>query len=155
MVSTRSNRLQPAQNSSQRGRVAQRGRGISRRGRGGGSIRSRLTVQNGDASDDNSRLAVQNGNSTPSDEPGGQSDSISSPVDLGTTRLTMENYESLLESWSNKQLREVLARQQETKSQIPPAIKEALQFHKMNYTKLKLMLALLGNCSAKMVNSWL
>ncbi|POW05262.1 hypothetical protein PSHT_10846 [Puccinia striiformis] len=84
-----------------------------------------------------------------------ETNSSTNHSNLPYSGLTLENYESLLPSWTDKQLRQVLGRQKGGSSQIPPEVKEALLFHKMNYNKIKLMLALIGKVSAKTVNSWL
>ncbi|POV98727.1 hypothetical protein PSTT_14221, partial [Puccinia striiformis] len=131
MVTTRSsNTGQP------RGSLQQRGRGVSNTGKGG-----RRERRLGEEQSSNNR------DQTP------HSDSAEPNVDV--TRFTLENYESLLDQWSDKQLRDVLGKQNDLSNQIPPEIKEALEFHKMNYTKIKSALALIGNVSMKMVNSWL
>jgi hypothetical protein len=67
----------------------------------------------------------------------------------------LENYESRISSWTDKQLRDVLGKQTRTSNRIPTEVQEALLFHKKNYCKIKLMLALIGNVSEKSVNSWL
>ncbi|KAI7934615.1 hypothetical protein MJO28_016932 [Puccinia striiformis f. sp. tritici] len=131
MVTTRSsNTGQP------RGSLQQRGRGVSNTGKGG-----RRERRLGEEQSSNNR------DQTP------HSDSAEPNVDV--TRFTLENYESLLDQWSDKQLRDVLGKQNDLSNQIPPEIKEALEFHKMNYTKIKSALTLIGNVSMKMVNSWL
>ncbi|EFP93134.1 uncharacterized protein PGTG_19150 [Puccinia graminis f. sp. tritici CRL 75-36-700-3] len=68
--------------------------------------------------------------------------------------LTLENYESRLHHWTERQLREVLGRQTGQSNRVPREIQEALRYHKMNYTKMKMMLALIGNVSIKTVNSF-
>ncbi|PLW04997.1 hypothetical protein PCASD_26780 [Puccinia coronata f. sp. avenae] len=87
----------------------------------------------------------------------GQQSSTPQDFDLtaSVSSFTLENYESQLDVWSEKQLLDVLSKQTNHSNCIPPEVQEALRFHKMNATKLKLMLALIGNVLAKMVNSWL
>ncbi|KAI9606171.1 hypothetical protein H4Q26_004546 [Puccinia striiformis f. sp. tritici PST-130] len=111
--------------------LQQRGRGVSNTGKGG-----RRERRLGEEQSSNNR------DQTP------HSDSAEPNVDV--TRFTLENYESLLDQWSDKQLRDVLGKQNDLSNQIPPEIKEALEFHKMNYTKIKSALALIGNVSMKM-----
>jgi hypothetical protein len=144
MVSTRSSRGQSHDSSSNTGGGSNQRRGSnpSRRGgrlspgRGGGisGTRSRTQFKSRTTNDHNP-------------------DSDSSDPDF--SGITIDNYERLLPSWTDNQLCEVLARQKGSANQIPPAIKEALQFHKLNYTKIKLMLALIGKVSEKTVNSWM
>jgi hypothetical protein len=138
MVSTRSSRGQSHDSSSNAGRVSNPSRrgGRLTPGRGGGIL--------------GTRSRTQFKNQTNNDH---ISESDSSEPDV--SGITIDSYERLLPSWTDKQLREVLARQKGSANQIPPAIKEALQFHKLNYTKIKLMLALIGKVSEKTVNSWL
>ncbi|PLW44489.1 hypothetical protein PCASD_11465 [Puccinia coronata f. sp. avenae] len=149
MVSTRSNKppatadpSEPQNPTTQDGRGGRGGRSNSSRGRGRGGINTRGRSQ-----------------STQSSESSQQQRQSTTPTNFnsasGIPNLTLNNYESQLALWSEKQLSEVLSKQTNQSNRIPPKVQEALRFHKMNYTKLKLMLALIGNVSAKTVKSWL
>jgi hypothetical protein len=85
---------------------------------------------------------------------GSDSDDQNPDPDWTTSGLTLENYESQIDNWTEKQLREVLARQKNTSNRMPTNIQEALQFHKLHYTKIKLMLALVGNVTSQLVDSF-
>ncbi|EFP89033.2 uncharacterized protein PGTG_14874 [Puccinia graminis f. sp. tritici CRL 75-36-700-3] len=137
MVSTRSTPRNPTQlerggrNPTQSDRGGRRGGG-----RGGGQVgtasrRGGLRRDNGSDSDDQSL-----------------------DPDWTNSGLTLENYESQIDNWTEKQLREVLARRKNTSNRMSTEIQEALQFHKLHYTKIKLMLALVGNVTSQLVDSF-
>ncbi|OAV86567.1 hypothetical protein PTTG_29833, partial [Puccinia triticina 1-1 BBBD Race 1] len=69
--------------------------------------------------------------------------------------LTLQNYQSQLSSWTIPALRQTLTKQKKSSNRIPTNIQEILNFQKANYIKTKLMLALIGRVSEKMVNSFL
>ncbi|POW14121.1 hypothetical protein PSTT_03231 [Puccinia striiformis] len=119
--------------------IAKQGQGVAQRGRGRGRGRS-----SADSSMEiNER---EDGRSPP------PSDREEEDPEVNPALFTLENFEDCLSSWTEKQLREVLAKQTRPSNRIPPEVKEALFFHQMNYRKIKLMLALIGNVSEKMVN---
>jgi hypothetical protein len=146
MVSTRSNKRpatadpsEPQNPTTQDGRGGRGGRSNSSRGRGRGGINTRGRSQ-----------------STQSSESSQQQCQSTTPTNFnsasGIPNLTLDNYESQLALWSEKQLSEVLSKQTNQSNCIPPKFQEALWFHKMNYTKLKLMLALIGKSLPKQLN---
>ncbi|PLW48803.1 hypothetical protein PCANC_13727 [Puccinia coronata f. sp. avenae] len=146
MVSTRSNRRPAGKNSTQPQNQTTRGgrgrRSNSGQGRGRGGLAQRGRRQ---STKSNEGIQQQQQSSTPQDY--NLTPSVSS--------FTLENHESQLDVWSEKQLLDVLSKQTNQFNCIPPKVQEALRFHKMSYTKFKLMLALIGNVLAKLVNSWL
>ncbi|KAI9619973.1 hypothetical protein H4Q26_013954 [Puccinia striiformis f. sp. tritici PST-130] len=128
--------------SNQRGTSNQSARGWSSRVRGGG--------RNGGSRGSNQPQSRINSNKEDQ-----ETNTSTNNPNLPYSGLTLENYERLLPPWTKKQLRQVLGRQKGGLNQIPLEVKEALQLHRMNYTKIKFMLALIGTVSAKPVNSWL
>ncbi|PLW20501.1 hypothetical protein PCANC_20615 [Puccinia coronata f. sp. avenae] len=146
MVSTRSNRRPAGKNSTQpqnkTTQVGRGGRSNSGWGRERGGLAKRGRRQ---STESNKGIQQQQQSSTPQDF----------DLTASVSSFTLENYESQLDVWSEKQLLDVLSKQTNQSNCIPPKVQEALRFHKMNATKLKLMLALIGNVLAKMVNSWL
>jgi hypothetical protein len=74
------------------------------------------------------------------------------PEDIG---LTLANFESRLSAWTIPALRQTLAQRKRNSNRIPPEIQEILNYQKDKYTKIKLMLALIGRVSEKTVNAFL
>jgi hypothetical protein len=70
--------------------------------------------------------------------------------------ITLENFHSQLENWSIHQLRQTLQKKKESNSnRLPPNIQDTISLLQQNYTKSKLMLALIGNVSEATVNKFL
>ncbi|KAA1107481.1 hypothetical protein PGT21_015195 [Puccinia graminis f. sp. tritici] len=146
MVTTRSNRRptsQPAQH--ERGTTSARGRG--RRGRGGAQQVRSTRNQNS-----NQQSTGNHHERSDDDSPPDDNESKDPEAEIG---FTLENFESHLDSWTLPLLRQVLNKRKKNSNRIPPEVQEALNFHKTNYVKIKLMLAILGRVSEKTINSWL
>ena len=69
--------------------------------------------------------------------------------------LTLENFESCLSAWTIPALRQTLAQRKKNQNRIPQEVQEVLNYQKAKYTKIKLMLALIGRVSEKTVNAFL
>ncbi|WAQ88706.1 hypothetical protein PtA15_10A125 [Puccinia triticina] len=69
--------------------------------------------------------------------------------------FTLDNFQNHLDRWTIPSLRKVLNRRKKNANRIPTDVQEVLNFQKTNYTKIKLMLALIGRVSEKTINNWL
>jgi hypothetical protein len=146
MVTTRSNRRptsQPAQH--ERGTTSARGRG--RRGRGGAQQVHSTRNQNSNQQSTGDHHERSDDGPPPDDD---ESEDLEAEIGF-----TLENFESHLDSWTLPLLRQVLNKRKKNSNRIPPEVQEALNFHKTNYVKIKLMLAILGRVSEKTINGWL
>ncbi|KAH9455457.1 hypothetical protein Pst134EA_022920 [Puccinia striiformis f. sp. tritici] len=67
--------------------------------------------------------------------------------------FTLDNFEAHLTSWTEPSLRQALANRKKNSNRIPPEVLEVLNYYKLNYRKIKLMLALIGRVSEKTINA--
>ncbi|POW02608.1 hypothetical protein PSTT_11653 [Puccinia striiformis] len=67
--------------------------------------------------------------------------------------FTLENFEAHLTSWTEPSLRQALANRKKKSNRVPPEVLEVLNYYKLNYRKIKLMLALIGRVSEKTINA--
>ena len=158
MVSTRSNIQTPIQPKPSARGTSTRGRGRPGRGRPrGGRGRGALTRGNPQSLHQSSPKESHHHesiieNQSDAELGDGANNESEEEVAVG---ITLENFENYLDSWTIPSLRQVLKKRNNTSNRIPSEIQEVLNFQKAKYTKVKLLLALVGRVSEKTVNSWM
>ncbi|KNE98588.1 hypothetical protein PSTG_08139 [Puccinia striiformis f. sp. tritici PST-78] len=114
-------------------RSATRDQSSASHGRGGGVV--------GQQGSHNSRHSTHS-NEDESDE---------SDIPIG---FTLDNFESQLGNWTKTSLRQALSnRSKNNSNRVPPEVQEVLNLQKINYSKIKLMLALIGRVSERTLNT--